>query len=561
MAQIHTFGHQYSLATQSLEMGLSYNFKVRDYPLYHIIKAQSLRMQGSFTEALSSLKIVMGLPGIKIAVENLDEELKPTLSERVTVFLEVVKVESKLKNLDGAARMMQETMKTFTGTSEEGRIVIANAGLLLYYVNQVDLSIERGEIDVALQILSGISQNYMAEYFMDAKIRMADIYKTYKNDNTAYANCYKDIAAKNHGLKSLLLLGDAYLKIDEPEKAVAVYERALKENPKATFLAKNIGISLVKTYQYKKAVNYYEQALKGENIDPSLRFDLASLYLILDKHDDAERVVNAALDHVKSEESLILAQDVKLYIMRAKIYKATNDIDGAINTLSKAKNIHLQLVYLVLIPSIMARDPSDNQESKKIVSEILILLAEIYQTSRNDPDLAISSYNEAIQHHPSCSTAMLALVKIHLSRSDLPSAQTLCTKMIRMDVKVDEATLLLANIMYRNNMFDAAIVHYKDLLQRAPSNYDALSQLLDMLRRNGTLDQAKSFFEIVEGHDICKQHAGYHYCKGLLYSFNNNLNAALDEFNRCRRDGKWGESTVFHMIEIFLNPENETIGI
>jgi Flp pilus assembly protein TadD len=171
---------------------------------------------------------------------------------------------------------------------------------------------------------------------------MADIYKRYKNDNQAYAKCYKDLVAKYPGLKSLLLLGDAYLKIEEPEKAVAVYEKAFKENPKSTFLAKNIGISLVKTHQYKKAVKYYEQALTGENADPSLRFDLASLYLKLDKFKEAEKVVSKALDHDKSEDLTVLAQDVKLYMLQAKIYLASNETDGSIITLSGAKEIQIK---------------------------------------------------------------------------------------------------------------------------------------------------------------------------------------------------------------------------
>jgi tetratricopeptide repeat protein 21B len=120
--------------------------------------------------------------------------------------------------------------------------------------------------------------------------------------------------------------------------------------------------------------------------------------------------------------------------------------------------------------------------------------------------------------------------------------------------------LILADIMFRNNSFDSAIVHYKEMLTRVPGNYDALCQVLDMLKKNGSLDEAKVFFSLVEGNDICKQHAGYHYCKGLLHWFNNNPNAALDEFNKCRRDAKWGERAVYNMIEIFLNPENETIG-
>lgn len=35
---------------------------------------------------------------------------------------------------------------------------------------------------------------------------------------------------------------------------------------------------------------------------------------------------------------------------------------------------------------------------------------------------------------------------------------------------------------------------------------------------------------------------------------------ALREFNHCRRDPEWKEKAVYQMIEIFLNPENETLG-
>lgn len=129
MAQIHTFRHHYSLATQSLEMGLSYNFEVRNYPSYHIIKAQSLRIQGSFEEALEALNSASSLPGFAEDGKDIsDIEFIPNLSERVTVYLERVKIESKLKKTESAAKIMQEALKTFADTHEEGRIVIANAG-------------------------------------------------------------------------------------------------------------------------------------------------------------------------------------------------------------------------------------------------------------------------------------------------------------------------------------------------------------------------------------------------------------------------------------------------
>lgn len=35
---------------------------------------------------------------------------------------------------------------------------------------------------------------------------------------------------------------------------------------------------------------------------------------------------------------------------------------------------------------------------------------------------------------------------------------------------------------------------------------------------------------------------------------------ALPHFNKARKDNEWGENTVYNMIEIYLNPDNDTIG-
>lgn len=48
----------------------------------------------------------------------------------------------------------------------------------------------------------------------------------------------------------------------QPEKAIEVYEAALKRNPKDGALSSKIGQALVKTHNYGKAINYYERALK-----------------------------------------------------------------------------------------------------------------------------------------------------------------------------------------------------------------------------------------------------------------------------------------------------------
>lgn len=37
-------------------------------------------------------------------------------------------------------------------------------------------------------------------------------------------------------------------------------------------------------------------------------------------------------------------------------------------------------------------------------------------------------------------------------------------------------------------------------------------------------------------------------------------NDALRHFNKARKDSDWGQNALYNMIEICLNPDNETIG-
>jgi tetratricopeptide repeat protein 21B len=85
------------------------------------------------------------------------------------------------------------------------------------------------------------------------------------------------------------------MKVVEPDKAVEVYETALVKNPKDSLLAKKIGQALIKSHHYNKAISYYLAALKSghQNL---LRYDLAELYIKLNQLDNAEKIVNDAVN-------------------------------------------------------------------------------------------------------------------------------------------------------------------------------------------------------------------------------------------------------------------------
>lgn len=65
MAQIYVHQGNFKAANQSLDIGLSYNFEVREHPLYHLIKARIFKKQGEYDQARNTLQAAMALPGVK----------------------------------------------------------------------------------------------------------------------------------------------------------------------------------------------------------------------------------------------------------------------------------------------------------------------------------------------------------------------------------------------------------------------------------------------------------------------------------------------------------------
>ena len=95
-----------------------------------------------------------------------------------------------------------------------------------------------------------------------------------------YAQCYREVVEKSPSPQSYLLLGDAYMSITEPDRALEIYEQALKRNPRDSLLAAKMGQALQKTHQYGKALNYYKEAVKDED-NNNLRYDMAELQMRL----------------------------------------------------------------------------------------------------------------------------------------------------------------------------------------------------------------------------------------------------------------------------------------
>merc|ERR1719446_906576 len=151
-----------------------------------------------------------------------------------------------------------------------------------------------------------------------------------------YATCHEELVRANPTTHSHVMLGEAYMKISEPEKAIAAFESALRKSPGDATLASRIGKVLVTTHEYVKAIEYYSTAVQKDPSKKLLRHELAELYLELQKFDQAQKELLQliATDEEKDLEDAYL--QVKALMLLSRVYKDQEQMDKAIEALMKA---------------------------------------------------------------------------------------------------------------------------------------------------------------------------------------------------------------------------------
>uniref|UniRef100_A0AAQ4RG08 Tetratricopeptide repeat domain 21B n=1 Tax=Gasterosteus aculeatus aculeatus TaxID=481459 RepID=A0AAQ4RG08_GASAC len=452
MAQIHLLQGNFPLSSQSLELCLSHNFEIREHPLYHLINAQAKKKMGELTEAIQTLQMAMSLPGVRRAGSSSKSKHKKIVlssADCVSVFLELAEALWLNGEQHEAAKVMQDAINEFSGTPEELRVTIANA----------DLALLRGDTEQALSMLRNITPEQ--PYYIQAKEKMAYTYLNHRKDKRLYASCFREMVEKMPSPYTYLLLGDAYMNIQEPEKAIEVYEQALKKTPKDGALASKIGRALVKTHNYMKAINYYEAALKTEQQN-FLRYDLAELLMKMKQYPRCEGVLNEALAHESVDEVPALSDDCRYLVLLAKVQNKVDKNEEALLSLQRARDVQAKVLKRVQL-----EQPDAVPTQKQLAAEICAEIAKHY-TSQRGYERAVKFYKEALVYCETDRKVMMELARLYLTLGEVDACQEQCSVILKSDQCNEDATLMMADIMFRKQDYEKAVFHFQQLLERKP---------------------------------------------------------------------------------------------
>ncbi|XP_015781277.1 tetratricopeptide repeat protein 21B-like [Tetranychus urticae] len=542
-AKILAYQGNYQKASQTLDIAMGHNFEIRDKLDYIMVKISILKHQKEYDECLKILHNLIDSSLAKTSKLGLD------WNSKVTIELEMVNIYILQSENGIASDLLDKLSKNCIGTPEESKILIIKASLAQ----------SRGNVEEALSILREVSPIYGRDFIRSREI-MASLYLKHRRDRRLYISCYKDILDKYNDPQSYLMLGDAYMNILEPEKAVEIYEQALKKNPKNGLLTRRVGQALIKTHLFEKAITYYKAALKSSP-ENDLRFDLATLLYKMKRYPEALDLIMSALEASNNESGsnqdlTNLEWEAKMLNLLAQIQLQTSKKDVGIETLQKSHNM-----YLKVLRRISAERPDSEIEIKKASIEISLQLAGLIMTHLRDSKRAVQIYKEALGYHSDNVTILTALERLYVADDNLEEARKYSTLILKNAPNDKDSLLMTADLMFRRNDFEGALSHFQQLMDNLKNYYPALARLIEAARRVGKLDIAHNYInKVAESTPRASSESGFNYCKGLASWYSGDINQAIKCFNRSRSDPEFGLMASFHMIEIFINPERGTIG-
>ena len=435
---------------------------------------------------------------------------------------------------------MSAALKLFQGTEVESLFILANAKVLL----------KKNDSKKALDLLSGIKPSQSG--YLQARLLMADTYLHVEKNRKKYTMCFKEVVEKKPTVESCLLLGEAFLNIQEPLEAIAVYRSALKTYPDQSEFISKIGSAFVMTHDYEKALAYYKTAVEDSPNDSksALWYDFASLLVRIKRYDQAIQEINKAINFSTQKKPCLL--DAKLKMLLGDSMAKLTQYGQALSIYKNARELLQRLLSKEL-----------GNDAKIIEMEIVktcIRIGALEEIKSKSFDEAGFLYTEALRLSPENEEAAIALTKLYINQGNTSAAQAQLNTLLEINPGSETASVIMGDLMFRNASFPAALYHYRQIFEKNKTNYEVLAKMVEISTRICKIDGIAQYFVVSKATKNTNISIGYHFCYGLYLRATSSYNDTMKEFALCRRDPVWGERSLLQLVEMLLNPSENTIG-
>lgn len=275
------------------------------------------------------------------------------------------------------------------------------------------------------------------------------------------------VSPKEPGI--LLALGQAYEKQGRWDQALGYYDRVLKlgENTKEAHLGR--ARVLIQNERWEAARDDLQQAIAKDPQDAAMQFELARVYLKLDRRSDAEVILRRLASRSPEPKYLRLLGDGMLTLERfdeaADYYRRAlardPDHRGTVLSLGRAySRNHRFAEALDVLNGWVKRHPEDDQAREELAKDAEN--AEHY-------DEAATQYAYLQKEHPEDLKWSIALARLYRRRGEPDKATGLAREIVKRDPQNVDALGILADDALLADREEEAIRWLEDLRRIAPS--------------------------------------------------------------------------------------------
>ncbi len=332
----------------------------------------------------------------------------------------------------------------------------------------------------------------------------------------------KNVAAENYVIAEILYkqllaeapdTGDYYLRfglfyhfIKQYEKAIDMFQKGLKIDPKSTELYSALGLVYISKKDFDDARNAFIMSLKLDPKNPDALAGLGYVDMVHGQYSQAEELIKAGLavdpNRIAALSSLgelwmrekhyLDAQKVyeKLLVLRPKDKWIKLSLDDAKNgnELDKIKALIDQEQYAEA-----AKGYQDLLEKSPNNPRYYVGLGQMYMRLK-EYSRSIETNLIGLEKNPEENELRIALGYAYFFSNNLTKAREVLTKAVQIDAKDPEALAGLGRVNALDEDYCEAEVWYKKALAVDPKNQSALSFYGDLLMKQRRYSEAQDIF-------------------------------------------------------------------
>jgi len=353
------------------------------------------------------------------------------------------------------------------------------------------------------------------------------------SDKRKYIACFQDASKAGKGnIDNIISLINAFLNVDEVEKAIQCCEDALNNYPRESKLIMKLGQLLLDSEQEERALIHYENHLRNVPNDLLFRRDLISLYYQF-RRDEALCLIQETLSLVKIRNRAGRWQHLET--------DSTLLLDFA-TLLRNPDEDNLRRSVLILTHSLQQEVVNRRRSklSREMIQGISMTCLSLFDLEKDPMYLS-----RALDVDPKNEMVIVKLANYHKSNRNISE----CRKYCAMVDSNCELNRILADILVEENKFDEAEYILKNLHDQNKNDVVTLISYSRILYRNGKRDILE---ELANSQEI---RSGSYFAKGLQLKYTGQYAKAVRVFNIARKDPNWVQESLINMIEIYLRTD------